>query len=210
MGWKNTLWKTEIVHQVLKMHIRTHQHYGAPNEFHPRLILKNILEMHLRVFLTNILSVDQPGGYSGDASSEDWGGILKCMWPFACLIFSEMHLWYNLIKHWSAWSQNHTCSPLQNPYQKPFYSQSIFSLQIFYLVFHDIKGREKVGIPGKDHLFQASFLTLILFSVCETYIYSGDTFSKRIWTHPEMHFWYLSVFIFQLCLQNLNLLSVLL
>lgn len=82
-----------------------------------------------------------------------------------------------------------------NSYQKLFHSQFTFSLKIFNLVFHHIKGEKEVRIPSKGHLFQASLLTLILISVWKTCVYFGDVFLDSIWPCPEMHLWYLYVFI---------------
>lgn len=44
--------------------------YDAPNECHPRVKQNFISEMHLQVFLTNILIFEQPNRYFGDASTE--------------------------------------------------------------------------------------------------------------------------------------------
>lgn len=56
-------------------------------------------EMHLRVFSTNIMIVGQLSGHSEYASSKVWDGILKFCVTFECLIFLEMYLRNNLIKH---------------------------------------------------------------------------------------------------------------
>lgn len=60
---------------------------------------------------------------------------------------------------------------IANHHQKPFLSQSQFSLQIFNLVVYHIKGEKEVGIPSKDHIFQVSLHTLILFMYEKTSIF---------------------------------------
>lgn len=73
--------------QSEKSYVLTHTKHSQPENW---------------IFSTNIMTIDQLSGYSGDASSKVWSRILKFTVTFACHIFSVMHLQNNFIKHRAA------------------------------------------------------------------------------------------------------------
>lgn len=106
---------------------------------------------------------------------------------FARLIFSDMHLRNKWIKHSPTWSYNHTCFLFQTLIKNPFIRNPYFHSKSSILCFITSKGAKKVWIPGKDHLFQSSLLTLILFFGWKTCVYFRDTFSESVWTQLKMN-----------------------
>lgn len=139
-----------------------HHFYNQSNQCHPRLTHKIISKMHLRVRATNILILSSLVDFS-EIHLRRFGPNFEIYVTIACLIFPEMHLQNKLIKHSPALLHNHICFRLQTLIENPFILNPHFHSKSSIVCFITLNEAIKVGIPGKYHLFQASFLPLILF-----------------------------------------------
>lgn len=83
MGWKNTLWKIEIVPHILEMHLQMHHEPTLWRTKWVSLLIntKKYSEDAFPSIFNKYIHSWSNSGHFRDASSEVWGGILKFLWP---------------------------------------------------------------------------------------------------------------------------------